>query len=380
MAAITLLKSGISHLGGLEKYTLRLAGAFARKGCDVTLLTTGDTKAIDPSSPIKAISHTYQHKLSVLKVSEFDKFCRSSLKKSPTSIIFGLDRNRHQTHIRAGNGAHAAYLFHRKRSEGFFKKVSFSLNPLHRLLLAIEKESFESPDLRTLFTNSHMVKNEILSYYNVEPSKLEVIHNGVEWEEMQGSFDESFTTKKLHENELGLPSDVFHFLFIGHNFERKGLGELLEALSLMKDKDFHLSVIGSDKNSLQYKQNAAELGLSSRVTFFGERKDVLKFYQMADCLVIPSHYDPFANVTIEALAMGLTVISSKYNGASEILTKESGHIIEELFDPYSILSCLENALITPKGHLSAGIIRQSIRNLDFPNQLGKMVDKTLETA
>ena len=225
-----------------------------------------------------------------------------------------------------------------------------------------------------------MVKNEILSYYNVDPSKIEVIHNGVEWQEMQRPFDESFRNKILLENELGLPSDVFHFLFIGHNFERKGLGELLQALSLLKDKNFYISVIGSDKNSLKYQQKAAELGLSSRVTFFGERKDVLKYYQIADCLVIPSHYDPFANVTIEALAMGLSVISSKYNGASEILTKESGHIIEELFDPYSILSCLENALITPKGHLSAGIIRQSIRNLDFPNQLGKMVAKTLETA
>ena len=380
MASITLLKSGISHLGGLEKYTLRLAGAFAKKGCYVTLLTTGDIKVIDPSSSIKAISHTYEHKLSVLKVREFDKFCRSSLKQNPSSIIFGLDRNRHQTHIRAGNGAHAAYLFHRKRSEGFFKKASFSLNPLHKLLLSIEKESFESPELRTLFTNSHMVKNEILSYYDVAPSKIEVIHNGAPWQEMQPAFDDSFTNKIRLGKELGLPKDVFHFLFIGHNFERKGLGELLQALSLIKEKDFHLSVIGSDKNSLQYLEKAADLGLSSRVTFFGQRKDVLKFYQIADCLLIPSHYDPFANVTIEALAMGLTVVSSKYNGASEIITKGSGHIIDELFDPFSVLNCLEKALKTPKEFLSAGLIREGIKHLDFPHQLTKMVDRTLEIA
>jgi UDP-glucose:(heptosyl)LPS alpha-1,3-glucosyltransferase len=380
MRSITLLKSGISHVGGLEKYTLRLAEAFANKGCDVTLLTTGDTNAIDPSSSINAISHTYEHKLSVLKVREFDKFCSSSLKKNPSSIIFGLDRNRHQTHIRAGNGSHAAYLFHRKRSEGFFKKLSFSLNPLHKLLLSIEKESFESPELRTLFTNSHMVKNEILSFYDVPPYKIEVIHNGAPWQEMQGAFDDSFRNKILLVKELGLPKDVFHFLFIGHNFERKGLGEILQALSLMKEKDFHLSVIGSDKNSRKYLQKTVALGLSSRVTFFGERKDVLKFYQIADCLLIPSHYDPFANVTIEALAMGLAVVSSKYNGASEIITKESGHMIEDLLDPFSVLNCLEKALKTRKEFLSGALIRDGVKHLDFSHQLTKMVDRTLEIA
>ena len=380
MKAITLLKSSISHLGGLEKYTLRLAGAFAKKGCNVSLLTTGDTRGIDPLTSINTFSHTYRSKLSVFKVTEFDKFCSYSLKKKPSSIIFGLDRNRHQTHIRAGNGAHAAYLFHRKKSEGFLKKVSFSLNPLHRLLLSIEKESFESPELKTLFTNSHMVKTEILSYYNVDPSKIEVIHNGVEWQEMQKPFNESFSNKNFLEKELGVPTNVFHFLFIGHNFERKGLGELLEALVFMKDKDFHLSVIGSDKNNHKYEQKAANLGLSTKVSFFGQRKDVSKFYQMADCLVIPSHYDPFANVTVEALAMGLSIVSSKLNGAAEILTKDSGQIIEDLFDPYSLLNCLEKALKKPKTPVLAEEIREGVKHLDFPLQLNKMIDKTLETA
>ena len=78
--------------------------------------------------------------------------------------------------------------------------------------------------------------------------------------------------------------------------------------------------------------------------------------------------------------MGLRVVSSKYNGASEIITKESGHIIEDLFDPFSVLNCLEKALKTPKEFLSAGLIREGIKHLDFPHQLTKMVDRTLEIA
>ena len=101
---------------------------------------------------------------------------------------------------------------------------------------------------------------------------------------------------------------------------------------------------------------------------------------MADCLVIPSHYDPFANVTVEALAMGLSIVSSKLNGAAEILTKDSGQIIEDLFDPYSLLNCLEKALKKPKTPVLAEEIREGVKHLDFPLQLNKMIDKTLETA
>lgn len=379
MKAVTLLKSTISHLGGLEKYTLRLAQAFEKKGCDVTLLTTGNTENITPLSSLRVQSHIFSHKLSVFKVAEFDSFCQRTLRQNPASIIFGLDRNRHQTHIRAGNGVHAAYLKHRKRSEGILKQLSFALNPLHTLLLSIEKESFESPSLQTLFTNSHMVKQEILEHYHVDPHKIHVIHNGVEWHEMGASFASSFDNEDFCSVELGLDPEQFHFLFIGHNFKRKGLEELLTGLSLLRNKDFHLSVVGTDKNVDLYKKKVETLGLSRHVSFWGPRKDVIHFYQMADCLVIPSHYDPFANVTVEALAMGLFVISSKHNGAFEVIDPHAGALIEDLSSPESMREALRQAMQRPKDRKSATAIRESAKHLDFSHQLETMVNRTLET-
>jgi len=371
LASVTLLKSTISHLGGLEKYTLRLFSAFQKAGCDVTLLTTGNTLSIESLTSARVVSHTFSHSLSFQKVAEFDKFCKTTLKESPSSIVFGLDRNRHQTHIRAGNGVHAAYLERRRRHEGFFKGVSFAINPLHRLLLSIEKESFENRDLRVLFTNSHMVKNEVLTHYDVDESKVQVIHNGVEWQEMQAPFEISLANRHTLFINLRLDPSKFQFLFIGHNFARKGLDQLLYSLSLLNKNDFHLSVIGTDKNIERYKLEVEKMGLSSSVTFFGQRKDVLSFYQMADCLVIPSLYDPFANVTIEALAMGLYVVSSKSNGASEVLRKDSGIVVEDLTD--------QEAFAKPKRHDTSIQIRASVEHLDFSHQLAKMVDKTLKT-
>src|SRR5690606_21021810 len=156
-------------------------------------------------------------------------------------------------------------------------------------------------------------------------------------------------------------------LFVGNGFARKGLSFLLESCKLLKT-DFHLSIVGADKNSIAFQKQAAPL--KDKVTFFGAVSNVRPFYQKCDALIVPTLYDPFANVTVEALAMGLFVISSQYNGAHEILTPQTGEMIEDLTDPESILSSLQKACERPKTIPSALLQRESVKHLQFENQLG----------
>jgi len=349
MKSIAIIKRDAAKAGGLEKYTARLIQAFEKKGCLISLV----------SCPLKS-------RMSVSKVAEFDRYCSTYLSKNSHDIVLGMDRTRVQTHIRAGNGVHAANLQKRQESEGFWKGFFFSVNPLHRLLLKIEKESFEHPELKMLFTNSHMVESQILHFYKTDPKKIHVIHNGVEWNEMAADFQ-----KWPHMNR---DSGRYHFLFIGHNFERKGLKPLLEALSQLKDRDFQLSVVGADKNAAWFQAYTHKLKLEDHVTFFGATPSIRPYYQYADALIIPSFYDPFANVTVEALAMGLFVISSKTNGGHEILTDENGITFESQDE---LVASLETAMKKPKTWVSSLHIRNSVRHLDFSDQLAKMCDLCL---
>src|SRR5277367_6100757 len=186
---VTLIKSALYKTGGLEKYTWQLAEDFCTLGAAVTLLTTGPITPPFTSPLLKIVSFPIQHAFSFVQLLHFDRACSHYIAQHPTSIVFSLDRTREQTHIRAGNGVHAAYLQQRSREEGKFKALSFHLNPLHRAILAIEKKAFEDSHLKILFTNSHMVKQEILSHYAVHPDTIAVIHNGVEWHSMQPAFD-----------------------------------------------------------------------------------------------------------------------------------------------------------------------------------------------
>lgn len=371
MKHVVLLKSRSNHQGGLEKYASRIAQAFLKRGDKVTILTTGSTPSLSeiPMHSIQTIPWP-----AFLRIEQFDRFVSKWLEQMKVDLIFGMDRNRYQTHIRAGNGVHAAYLKSRFLTDSFFKARLCHFNPLHRKILELEQKAFENPDLQKLFTNSQMVKNQVLDYYKVDPSKIEVIHNGVEWHEMGPDFLNWPEMRDEAMSKFLLDPNRFHFLFIGNGYSRKGLDRLLFALSKIKRESFHLSVIGKDNRMDMYKAMAIQLGLKDSVYFFGPSQEIRLFYQLADCLVIPSFYDPFANVTIEALAMGLFVISSKQNGGHEILTPQNGTVIADLLRPDAIVEALQEAMKYPKTPERARLIRESVKRLDFSNQLKSLVE------
>lgn len=366
MKQVVLLKSRSSQQGGLEKMASRIAQAFLDKGANVTILTTGDAPA---QSNIPVIATKTVPWPAFLRMEQFDYFVRRWIKQHGADLIFGMDRNRIQTHIRAGNGVHAAYLKSRFLTDGLFKACICHFNPLHRKILELEQEAFENPGLQKLFTNSAMVRHQILEHYRVDPAKIEVIHNGVEWHEMEKDF--AMWPEKREEGlkKFFLNPNEFHLLFIGNGYSRKGLDKLLFALAQMPQEPIHLSVIGKDNRIDLYRAKAAQLGLQNKVSFFGPSGEIRLFYQLADCLIIPSFYDPFANVTIEALAMGLFVLSSKHNGGHEILTQANGAVIEDLLNPDALVSSLQTALKHRKTKESSSLIRESVKRYDFSNQL-----------
>ncbi len=376
---VCLQSRHIEARGGLEKWAQRIAKGFAKRGAHVHLLTS-DAYSTDLLQPL---IHT--HTLSASKMfshrrmKQFDRSCKKWHKTHDTDIVFGVDRTSDQTHIRAGNGVHATYLERRREHENY-TSLKTALNPLNKTILEIEKKAFENPQLKVLFTNSYMVKNEILKHYNVSPDTIEVIHNGLEWKEMKGDFSTWVEKKPMVAKQQGLDPSHFHFLFVGNGYERKGLTLLLKAMQLLTQPDVHLSVVGKDRNIESFIALAKSLGLSEKVSFFGATKNIRPFYQIADALAIPSIYDPFANVTTEALGMGLFIVSSKNNGGYEILRKESGCIIENLTSFDAIHASLQTALMHPKTWVRSQTIRSGVEHLDLSNQLNSLIDISLERA
>ena len=82
-------------------------------------------------------------------------------------------------------------------------------------------------------------------------------------------------------------------------------------------RDVRLVIVGG-KHIDSWRRYVARLGLSGQVVFAGRVDDPLPYYAAADCYVHPTYYDPCSLVVLEAAACGLPLITSRYNGASEM--------------------------------------------------------------
>jgi UDP-glucose:(heptosyl)LPS alpha-1,3-glucosyltransferase len=137
--------------------------------------------------------------------------------------------------------------------------------------------------------------------------------------------------------------------FIAMNYRLKGLEPLLHAVALLIQqvgpaRGFRLVVAGNPKFQ-RYERLARRLGIAEHVRFVGYCGEPRNCYFAADFLVHPTFYDPCSLVVLEALACGLPVITSRSNGASELLSPpREGFVIEDPHDHARLAWCLEQML------------------------------------
>jgi UDP-glucose:(heptosyl)LPS alpha-1,3-glucosyltransferase len=356
---IAFLKNTFHASGGLEKYCLKLYEALCQRGHRVAILTA----SCSPDAPCTKICSRLR--LSALNVLWFDFHCRQYLKSHPHDVVFGFDRHLLPlTLYRAGNGCHAAYLARRAKESSLLKRVSFSINPLHRITLLSEKYTFERHPPLFIICNSHLVAHEIYQYYPRTPhSRVVVIHNGVEWTGFAPHFQQKLNSP--HD-----PNGPRKLLFIGHEWERKGLDRLLYALGSIREVSFHLTAVGRERNPDRFATLARNLHLEDKVTFIPTAQSALPYYKEADIAVIPSRYDPFANVTVEALAMGLFVVTTAANGGSEIITQNvNGIVLSEDAAAAKMGQAIASACRMTRDPALPEAIRESVKKFDFSHQL-----------
>jgi glycosyltransferase involved in cell wall biosynthesis len=115
-------------------------------------------------------------------------------------------------------------------------------------------------------------------------------------------------------------------LFLGNIIPRKGLHTLIDALGGLPHHAWHLTVVGDLAFAPQYvtevKQQVGRLSLTGKIDFLGSVTDSELFHYLIDShlLVVPSSYEGFGIVYLEAMGFGLPVIGSTAGAAKEIIT------------------------------------------------------------
>jgi UDP-glucose:(heptosyl)LPS alpha-1,3-glucosyltransferase len=143
---------------------------------------------------------------------------------------------------------------------------------------------------------------------------------------------------------LGLADEHVAALMIAQDFERKGLRDAIAALARVPGARLKLVVVGK-QDPAAYRRFAEQQGVADRVIFAGRTDDPVAFYCAADFFVLPTRHDPCSLATLEALAMGLPVVSTAFNGACEIMTEgKHGFVLPDPADVDALADALRRLL------------------------------------
>jgi UDP-glucose:(heptosyl)LPS alpha-1,3-glucosyltransferase len=184
-----------------------------------------------------------------------------------------------------------------------------------------------------------MVREHFERYYGIPPESVRVVRSAID----PDRFAADDRLKRRHDERgrwMVFPEETVG-LFVAMNYRLKGLAPLLNAVARVpRDSPFKLVVVGHPKFG-RYSRQAERLGIADRIRFLGHRDDPRDCYFAADFLVHPTFYDPCSLVALEALACGLPVITSRYNGASELLSPPiDGAVIDDPHDAAALAAAM----------------------------------------
>jgi UDP-glucose:(heptosyl)LPS alpha-1,3-glucosyltransferase len=338
--------------GGAETSTLEMARHLVRLGENVAVICQGDTERpfVDQNVTIlpvvaRGISRT-------LQAYRFLQGARTLCRRERFDIVHAvtpcLSANVYQP--RGGTYPETiARSLARVRSPLLYnlKRLGRRFNVRQQFLRRIEQMLLGKYRGRVFVAAiSDYVRRQVEGGFGFPPQRTRVVFNGVDIAPL-GEEERTQQRGRLRA-ELGLDAQAPLLLFVAHNFKLKGLAELIWATAAAPQTDasapWTVVVAGRD-NPRRYQRLARQLGVAARVRWVGTSTPIRDWYAAADVLAHPTWYDPCSRVVLEALSVGLPVVTTRYNGAAEAIEPgRHGLVVEEPDDVADLAAALGLAL------------------------------------
>lgn len=323
--------------GGIERAAFELTRNLVQRGEDVTVFSSSFQDLNYEIAKVRVPAWAFKTSTKLLS---FRFNFQRALKKEKYDIIHSHAANIKKCDVLTAQSCHKAGMDIRQH----LSKHLLSNKNLHiadTIRLHTEKLSFKKGNYKKIIAVSNGLKKEICEYYNVPPEDIVVIPNGVNLQEFQPIPEEK---KILMKKELGFSKDDFVLLFVGNEFDRKGLELVIKAMDLIKHKNVNLLVVGKD-NPKHYYELAAKLNLGNRIFLKGLQSPLTQYYNASDVFVLPTYHESFLIAGMEAAACGLPLLITKVPGVEDYLKDgENGYFVnrDEVDIANKIIKLIEN--------------------------------------
>jgi glycosyltransferase involved in cell wall biosynthesis len=306
----------ISSAGGVETVAGELARVFTSYGLSNVVLASSVGANVDRTIRVERVAPwlsriptrgLLRHFGRIIVVPLFTLAATRAIARHPGAVVIshGDSLKGDVLIVHAVN----AQSLSEKRAAGNWR---WMLNPMHLWVSLRDRYMIGGLRYRMFVAVSSRVTAELQQLYRVPLARIRVISNGIDL----NHFRRSATEGKAIRREFNIPPNARLLLFAGHEFQRKGLAEAIAALDRLGD-DFWLLVVGSD-NPAPYKKMARNA--QKRLVFAGARSDMPALYSAADAFVLPTSYETFSLVCMEAMACSVPVFATPVGGIEDYLS------------------------------------------------------------
>ena len=208
---------------------------------------------------------------------------------------------------------------------------------------------------------SYYMREQVVDIFGVEEKRVVVIPNGIDPEDLHPQDESELERLRV---EFAAPDERL-VLLIGRLVYEKGFQLALEAMPRLVREvpGTRFLVAGSGTHEAELRRQATELGLDDHGTFLGWiGDDVLhSLYRIADVCVVPSIYEPFGLVALEAMASGCPCIVADTGGLREVVPHEEAGLRFRPRDPEALGEMVERVLTDSE--LRAGLIAEATEHV-----------------
>jgi UDP-glucose:(heptosyl)LPS alpha-1,3-glucosyltransferase len=333
------------HGGGTERDLIITAGCLRERGHDITIFAR-EVRGTSPDFNVHQVGGVAPGRTAGLL--SFAYRAPRAARRAGTDLVFSFARTIDADLIRSGGSAHITYVKAARRWRGALRWWLMQYSLYHRAQMLIERRGFASPRLKASIAVSNLVREDLIREFRLPAGRVLTLYNGVDLDRFTPPRDDA--ARRELRSSFAIADGAPMVAFVGNGFGRKGLRFLIDAWPMVS-RDAHLLVVGADRQISLYQRTAARLGVDARIHFAGPIPDVTRIFHAVDAVALPSLFEPFGNVVMEALASGLPVLSSAQSGASELLPEAMRRFVVDDPTDSSEIAAKLNALLETDGGL-----------------------------
>ena len=306
--SVAFIAHAVHRRGGQERAAAEILSRIARRASVTVIARQCELAGVDwirvggPTRP------------SVLSTWSFARTARAAERRAGCTITNSIGAAALDADVITAQFCHAAFTARYGGIRGGSPIGAAYQRMAQAWFVAEERRAYGAARLRRVIAVSHGTARELHEHYQVPMGRISVVPNGVDHAQFKPATDAA-AQRGLRER-LGLPSSACLALFVGGDWERKGVRDAVGAIGSVPDT--HLVIVGrGDRAAIL--AHAARVGAGERVHVVAPTPAPEDYYAACDLFLFPSRYEAFSLVTLEAAASGLPIVCHRINGTEELV-------------------------------------------------------------